>query len=106
MKLVEGLEPIAKCFDFLKGGLGFFLAVPEAGVRHLGVEDGQSRALAVDVKDTSATPPAGRSSASDRDCVRCPPLNRIPRKFSCRRRALRSGHPEIGRASCRERVEM
>jgi hypothetical protein len=50
------VDPGAQRFHFLKRCLRFFLVVPETRVRHLGVEHAQASALAIDVKDTSATP--------------------------------------------------
>ena len=74
VQLVVGVEPVAQRFHFLQCRLRFFLIVPEAGVGHLGVECAQASALAVDVKDTSATPPAAPCSASMRGRVRFPPF--------------------------------
>jgi hypothetical protein len=54
--------------------LGFLLVVPEARVGHLGVQYAQTSALAIDVKDTSATPSVCLACASDHGCVRFPPF--------------------------------
>src|SRR2546423_1953898 len=73
-QFVVGVDPAAQRFYFLQRRLRFLLVVPEARFRHLGVERAQASALAVDVKDTSATPRVGRYSASDLDCVHSPPF--------------------------------
>jgi hypothetical protein len=78
IQLVVGVDPTAQSFHFLEGGLRLVLIVPETRVGHLGLEHAQASALAVDVKDTSAAPPAALRSASDRDRVHFPPFNRTP----------------------------
>ena len=57
VQFVVGVDPSAQRLHFLENRLRFFLIIPETRVSHLGVEPAQASALAVDVKDTSVTPP-------------------------------------------------